>query len=266
MSHILNFRLISPKIAASLLDLPSVIFITSLLISVTVPFILSTKYNFFTGLFKMEFVLWTLNLAPQIWPSFPWSSSSMIPTLHTDLDFLSSSAITTSFNCICGRLKFCNFTLWFSLSLIRYSFLQRSQKWFRILFFWSEHLNQLGYTIFQMDQDWQIFSIYQTANDLASNIPRHHLRSSMPTACCSELPRLQTNQFASPPSLIYNLATPFSTVFSYCGPTSRKTHRATVPKVSSPSNLRLNYVQTFASHPKQNSFRHQKWRYLDSHV
>ena len=138
MSHALHFRLISPKIAASLLDLPSVMFITSLSTSVTVSFILSTKYSLFTGLFKMYFVLGTLALAPRIWPPFPWSSFSKIPVLHIVLDCLSPSTITTSFNSICGRLDFCNFTLWFSLRLIRYYFFQRSPKWFRILLIFLE--------------------------------------------------------------------------------------------------------------------------------
>ena len=101
-------------------------------------FILSAKYSLFTGLFKMDFTLGTFTLAPRIWLSFPWSSSSTIPTRHTDLDCLSSSTITTSFNCFGGRLNFCNYTLWFSLRLIRYSFLQWSQKWFRILLIFLE--------------------------------------------------------------------------------------------------------------------------------
>ena len=113
--------------------------------------------------------------------------------------------------------------------------------------------------IFQMDQDWKFLAVYQTTNDLASNIPQNHLRSSMSMACCSELPKLQTKPFPSPQSLIYNLATTFSTMLLYHGPTSRKTRRATVPKTSSPSNLHLNYVQMFPSHPKQNLFCHQKW-------
>ena len=113
--------------------------------------------------------------------------------------------------------------------------------------------------IFQMDQDWKYLAVYQTTNDLASNIPQNHLRSSMSMACCSELPKLQTKPFPSPQSLIYNLATTFSTMLLYHGPTSRKTRRATVPKTSSPSNLHLNYVQMFPSHPKQNLFCHQKW-------
>ena len=62
MSHVLNFLLILPKIAASLLDLPPKIIITSLSTSVTVTFILSTKYSLFTGLLKMEFFLGILTL------------------------------------------------------------------------------------------------------------------------------------------------------------------------------------------------------------
>ena len=55
-----------------------------------------------------------------------------------------------------------------------------------------------------MDQDWQVLAVYQTTNDSASSIPCHHLRSSMSTACCSELPRLQTKSFASPQNTICN--------------------------------------------------------------
>ena len=46
----------------------------------------------------MKFVLGILTLAPWIWPSLTRSSSSTIPTLHVDMDCLSSSKITTSFN------------------------------------------------------------------------------------------------------------------------------------------------------------------------
>ena len=66
-------------------------------------------------------------------------SNSPLPGLP-DLDCLSSSAITTCFNCSCGRLNFCNFTLRFSLKLIRYSFFQRSQKWFRVLMVFPEQI------------------------------------------------------------------------------------------------------------------------------
>ena len=62
MSHVLNFLLIFPKIAASLLDLQPEIIIISLPTSVTGTFILSTKYSFFTGLLKMEFFLGILTL------------------------------------------------------------------------------------------------------------------------------------------------------------------------------------------------------------
>ena len=66
MSHVLNFCLISPKIADSLLDLLSVMLITSLSTSVTVSLILSFKSNLFTALFKMELILRILTLAFQI--------------------------------------------------------------------------------------------------------------------------------------------------------------------------------------------------------
>ena len=105
--------------------------------------------------------------------------------------------------------------------------------------------------IFQLDEDWKILVAYQATNNSASSIPHHHLRSSMSTVCCSELPGPQTKLFASPQNPFYNLSTLFSTKLSYCELTSRKTHCATVPKTNSPFNLDLNYIQTFASQPKQ---------------
>ena len=56
MYDVLNFHQISPKISTSVLDLPSTMIIPSLSTSVTVPFILSTKYSLF------------------LWVSLKWSS------------------------------------------------------------------------------------------------------------------------------------------------------------------------------------------------
>ena len=253
----LNLRLITPEVAAFLLDLPSPMFIPSLPTVVTVSFILSTN----TGLLKIvcfrDSHLSNSNLTVLF-------LNSSIPTLQIDLDGLSSSIIT-SFNCNCKRLNFCNFILMCSIRLIWYSFFQRYQKWFRTYrFFWSEHLNWLVY-IFQIDRVWKVLVFY-------------HIRMIRCQAFLAVIFAIVCQQpvawnwldfkqnFCISSKLNYHLVKPFSTKLSWCRPTSRKTHCVSMLKASSPSNLHLNYAQEFESDSKQHSFRHQTWRYLDNHV
>ena len=114
-----------------------------------ISFILSTIYSLFTDLFKLEFILGIHNLAPPIWPYFPWRSSSTIPTFHIDLDSLSSSTITAPFNCICGLLNFCNF---------RYSIFKRFQQWFRILLIFLDWTFKLAGEYISNGSGWKSFS------------------------------------------------------------------------------------------------------------
>lgn len=143
----------------------------------------------------MEFVLGILNLEPRIWLSFPWSSSSTILTVHIDLECLSSSTVTTSFNCICGRLDFCNFTSWCTFKLIRYSFIQSPQNWFRMwLIFLKSTFKSAGvYDILNIPNGSRLKSFSCLLNNKWFGV-KHSSTSFllyMSTTCCLELPQLQ---------------------------------------------------------------------------
>ena len=93
-----------------------------------------------SNLFRVakEFVLGILTIAPQIFSSFHYMSSSMIPILHIDRSFLSSSSKTISLTLSLARLLFSHLIFWCSCKLLRHSLLRWSQNSLIIFFIFRE--------------------------------------------------------------------------------------------------------------------------------
>ena len=100
----------------------------------------SIRYNLFTGLLIKVFVLETLTTAPQILPSASLITFLTTPTRQADLVLFYYNNILY----IYYLLMF----LWMYNFLTRYSFFQRSQKWFTMLLF------LLGNNIFKTSVFW----------------------------------------------------------------------------------------------------------------